>query len=715
MLSFSDGISRIVSESTTLTLSEISSNMKFSVENEIDEKINLLQSISDALIVIGYNQDGIRDYIDIIETHDSFGINNIAILGSNGIGIDANNEFIDISNEEYFHEVSLGNNVITDLTVSPVDGNECVIIALPIYVDGKFDGVIQGEFSLPEFSRTLRTSFDGAGYAFIVDSKGEMITENDNINSLTQDNLFLALNSANFHGDIDTDKIMDDLEKRGVVTVSYSIDGYTRVAQIRSILNTNWYFFIAIPDTVLLKDANAINEDLSLLILEISTLVIFVAGVIVLLQVRWSRNIKHALEYDELTGAYNLVKFKKEIYNILIENPNHEFTIVKLDMINFKAINEIYGFETGNKVIKALVDVGRDTKIPFFTQARVGADELLLFARADFFSNLEESSIYYEDVFKKALNTINQHDFKFRYGRYEIVKNEVDVDNIVNKVTMAHYFAKSKSGTCIVDYDDSFKRSVLKATELANKMHPAMDNKEFKMYLQPKINIKKNKVCAAEALVRWQESDGVMIYPNDFIPVFENNGFIVELDFYMLERVCEYLNNRISNNQIVVPISVNFSRLHLYKDDTIKKITEIIDKNKVPRKLIEIELTESASVDVEDKVALFQQELHNNDIKISLDDFGAGYSSYETLQKIEFDAIKIDRSFMIQLEENDKRKLVVRTIVEMINNMGMTSVTEGVETKEQLALLKEANCDIAQGYLFAKALPEDEFNDFLLK
>ncbi|OOB80060.1 MAG: hypothetical protein BEN19_06930 [Epulopiscium sp. Nuni2H_MBin003] len=299
------------------------------------------------------------------------------------------------------------------------------------------------------------------------------------------------------------------------------------------------------------------------------------------------------------------------------------------------------------------------------------------------------------------------------YGRYRIESDEKDVNSIISKVAMAHKYAKNHPDYKIFNYGIKLKEEMLEETKLTNKMEDALYNEEFKVFLQPKYSIADNTIVGAEALVRWIEKDGKMIFPDKFIPLFERNGFITRIDKYMLERVCMIIQEWITQGIPPICISVNFSRIHTNNPDFVEEIRDIISKYDIPTEYIEIELTESTILDKEnDMISIFEQ-FKNNNIMVAMDDFGSGYSSLGFLKNFALDVIKLDKSFLSYETDKEKGRVVIRNIVKMIQELGIKIVAEGVETKEQVDFLRGIGCDMAQGYFFARPLPTVQFNELL--
>ena len=216
-------------------------------------------------------------------------------------------------------------------------------------------------------------------------------------------------------------------------------------------------------------------------------------------------------------------------------------------------------------------------------------------------------------------------------------------------------------------------------------------------------------VAGAEALVRWIKPDGTMIYPNDFIPIFEKNGFVEKLDFFMLESICKYVRRLLDENRKVYPISINQSRYLLHNKAYVTMVQDILLKYEIPKDYVELELTETVFFLEREHMVNIMSKLKDINVMLSIDDFGSGFSSLNLLKDIPFDVLKIDRGFLDETATSKESKWILRKIVEMADGLGVKVVCEGVETKEQAEMLKEIGCHIAQGYLYAKPMPISEF------
>ena len=253
-----------------------------------------------------------------------------------------------------------------------------------------------------------------------------------------------------------------------------------------------------------------------------------------------------------------------------------------------------------------------------------------------------------------------------------------------------------------------------KQVEILTSMEKALLNHEFVIFLQPKVELKgKNNIVGAEALVRWIKSDGKIIPPMDFIPIFEKNGFVVNVDFCVYEQVCEFLSQRIKEGKKVVPVSVNVSRVHLEKEDFVERIDNLVTKYNIPRHLLEFELTENILFENADKAISVMNRLREMNFTVSMDDFGSGYSSLNLLKKLPVDVLKMDRGFLDNEEVKGNDEIVIKSIIEMAKKMQITVLCEGVETEKQAKFLQNAGCDLAQGYYFSRPVKVDEFKEML--
>ncbi len=689
------------------TLSEIASQQQFSLSNKISSDIASIKSIAYSLVVLGYERSDILDYLNVIESYYRY--DNITIMGSDKIGMVSSGQEVNFADNEFFDEILLGKTLMSLPQKSHYNNDIVVLVGTPIFEFGKIVGLVAAEFPISYFNEMLHPSFENKGYAFIVDDDGTIIARTENDRYISTTNLFDTLRKADYAEGIKYQNIIDSIVIGETGNFTFSIGDETRIIEYRPLSFTGWSVVLAIPEEVLNEDSSAILNEMHAFNIKLVIGGILTLFFILFLRASSVQAIKKAAYYDSLTGIPNLVKFKMEAAALLKKYPNEKFTIVNLDIVNFKAINDLYDFTIGDKVLKSIAETGKTVKDKKFVQCRIGRDDFLLFHTYEFFAELETTRFNYEAKFRSMLPEIENHFVSYRYGRYAIEDNNEDINSIVNKVLLAHSYAKHNTKDAICDYSDDFKTRLIKSTEITNKQKFALINKEFKMYLQPKCNLLDGTAVGAEALVRWQEKDGTMIFPNDFIPLFENNGFIIELDMYMLEQVCKTLARWKNEGFKSIPISVNFSRKHLDLENFAGKIEDIANRYKVDKGLIEIELTEGIFLENESVLRSILTDLHDRGFTLSMDDFGTGYSSLGLLHSLPVDVIKLDRSFVTKTEEAVRAAIIVESVAHMTKKLGIPTVAEGVETLAQVEFLQTIGCTTAQGYYYSKPIPVDEF------
>lgn len=297
-------------------------------------------------------------------------------------------------------------------------------------------------------------------------------------------------------------------------------------------------------------------------------------------------------------------------------------------------------------------------------------------------------------------------------GVYHAKQGE-KVTAILNNASFAYGQAK-KSHMSVNYFEPSVMAETLRAKKVATTIPEAIRNREFVAFYQPKVHMSTGELYGCEALVRWFK-DGVQIPPSDFVPVAEESGLITQLDRYMLEAVCRDLRTWLDKGIEPVPVSVNYSQMDFYSEDLIPATLEIIHKYAIPGKYLEIEITESSFLDNYHALEEFIEAMHQNGIRVSLDDFGTGYSSLNMIKHLDLDTIKLDKSFFDNLDkQNESDRVVLRSIADMFNQLHKTTISEGVETAEQINFAKEIGCDIIQGYYYDRPLSYEEFTKRLV-
>lgn len=415
---------------------------------------------------------------------------------------------------------------------------------------------------------------------------------------------------------------------------------------------------------------------------------------------------------DSELGVYNLSYFTRIVNEIIEEGNIGKYGACYFDMKRVSIINDQFGRKTGTNIMKKYVNQLAEQLEPDDLVCRFGGDNfLVLFKKYE----LEIVKNYMLGAEVRYGSEEEDTILVTAYvGFYMIPDGCKSATDIMDYMSMALQAARKSVETSFMVFFNEDLLEYNKRLRMIDTLFPkALKQEEFKVYYQPKVDLKDYQLIGAEALCRWVHN-GKVIPPGDFIPVLENSNAVCELDFYMLEHVCRDIRRWLDEGRSVVKVSVNLSRRHIRDEKLLKNILSIIDSNRVPHEYIELELTETTTdVDFEILKQLVT-DLRASGISTSVDDFGTGYSSLNVLREIPWNVLKVDKSFLPERDGVDEKKTaMLKFLIGLSKDMGYDCIVEGVETVEQLQLIKRNNCFLAQGYYFDKPLPVEEFEDRL--
>lgn len=399
-------------------------------------------------------------------------------------------------------------------------------------------------------------------------------------------------------------------------------------------------------------------------------------------------------------------KFRRNVLALLAAADKVAF--IQFDIRRFKIINDLYGEKFGDEVLDHIVNT---------LKHYCNENQYYLNLRSDVFMVVTESpDSDYPRRFIEGLDELlciyKNVTLRFSYGVYMAEDKTMELRRMEDRAAMARRTAKSGFSSNIVFYKEQFKDSLYNIKFIEENLRKAIEEHQFSMYLQPKYSISKNEIIGAEALVRWINPERGMIYPDQFIPIIEENGSIVQVDHYIWSRACMFIRKCIDAGIDSCPISVNVSRVHLRGDECPQILSDMVRVSRIPEKLLELEITETADdLQISRQTALLKE----HGFTLLMDDFGSGYSSLNVLLESPFDVIKLDKRFIENMMNSDKGRSILEHVLQMASNLDITVLAEGVETKEQVMLLKNIGCDQVQGYYYAKPMPEYDFFELLTK
>lgn len=411
--------------------------------------------------------------------------------------------------------------------------------------------------------------------------------------------------------------------------------------------------------------------------------------------------------HDQLTGLYNREGFFEYVRLTLDNDKENKWLIVCLDIKDFKLINDLFGVDRGDEILKRVAEVMLEESTGRSLFARISGDRFAMLIPKDAFK---------ESVFEtraKEICSMAENDvyrMHLHVGVYPVENKKLEVSIMCDRAFLAIQRIKTDYQQVISYYDSGLGNQQIKEKKMLAEFENALQAGQFKVYLQPQISVDQ-KLLGAEALVRWTHPTRGMISPGEFIPIFENAGLIYKLDRYVWEYCCARLKKWKQAGREDLHISVNISQKDLYFMDIYQVFTGLVEQYDINPKNLKLEITETALMsEIKQQLGLLEK-LRKYGFQIEIDDFGSGYSSLNTLKDIEVDVLKMDMGFLSETQHKDRSKTIMNMVFAMSKQLGIAVITEGVETYEQVQYLTEAGCDMFQGYYFAKPMAIENFED----
>lgn len=442
---------------------------------------------------------------------------------------------------------------------------------------------------------------------------------------------------------------------------------------------------------------------------------IIVIGVLIFLNISvytaGKRRINRLLYNDRITRGANQVYLQKWIGQT-VEKSKDTFCLVYLNLVKFKAINDFYGYEKGNELLKLIFDCIQDELVEQEQCSRMSADNYIIFMRYESTELLKERLKSIAAATNTRFNAGEEkyYHLTFSMGVYIMTDPSLGYSVMVDRANIARKNIENRSHSAveIAFYNEKDRMQFLREKEIEDQMEAALENGEFEVYLQPKLDLSQNEIEGAEALIRWNSPEKGLIPPVQFIDLFEKNGFIKKIDLFVFETICQHIKKWQDTGLPMLTISVNLSRLHFTEKNFLDEFDAIRKKYEVPARYLEFELTERTVFQETELLTDAMRSMREKGYSCSLDDFGSGYSSLNILKELPIDVIKLDRGFFIG-QYNEQSRVIIRAIINMAKELNLKIVAEGVDTPEQCSFLRESGCNMMQAFLYAKPMPIPRF------
>lgn len=692
------------------SLSEEAEENAALIEKEIDAKFGVLQSFANELSSTGDEIAEIRDMQSFVEVYN---FRRMGFVDFNGIAKTTDGFEKDLSFREFYQVGLKGESFITESLQETIgDSTEDMIniLSVPVYDNkGEIKGVLFATYLTEKFHEVIFSdSFQGEGYTYIVAGDGDVISSYGDGMQKEYDNIFIYTGDAAQYDDAIQEKVENDMREkisRVGIGVNEDNDKYFycyKPLEIES-ADMNWYIFSIEPKSVLDERMHPIMRDIQFLTVILICILVMANIIFLYYNVRRRQELFRLAYKDSITGGDNFSNFKEKAKKY----ENTEGYVIALDISEFKLVNNVCGNARGDEVLKVIWDVIMANCNDNEQAARVNADRFVIFW-------IESSKKTVTYRIEKLINEIEGISEQLSVPRlYPVigiraVEKLDDADKRYGEALRAKSLIKNRRDRHYAFYDEIDYDTIVENKNLENGFEKALADKKFEVWYQPKFNSHTGKIVGSEALIRWRADDGSLISPGRFIPLFEKNGNIIRLDEYVFREVCRQQKEWQKEGIQILPVSVNISRFSLYYSNVVEKYERIINYYDVDHKYVQIEITESAIIENTVIVELIQK-FHDAGFDILLDDFGSGYSSLASLNQMPFDTIKLDKS-LVDYVGNENGEKLLKFIVQLVQSLGMKITAEGVEYKEQLDFLENLNCDDIQGFYFSKPLMLADFS-----
>lgn len=690
------------------TLKEVSKQNVLVVQKEIEGDLNALTEIAEHISSHQSSEDDIMNVLEDVAYRYSF--KRMGFAREDGMARTTDDRVLDISEKAAFIASMQGENYIADLELDSLDGEEIIVFTAPVKNEDDIIGVIFATYRVESLREILAvSSFDGEGYTYIIQSDGSKVVDSVNPTSFqNMTNIFTSMEEADKRNHEVVQQLSQLLKtgNTGYVIFYNKIGKYMYVTPLGV---NDWFLADVVPVDFMESTSNYIIQRTYVLCAVLTIVCVIIAVVIVREEHRKKQEMQNLLYVDELTGGNTLAKFKLDVQKWIRTNIDSSAAIVEMDLDDFKLINELFGFEEGDNVLRSIWEAIQDNLGKDELSGRGFSDHFVMLLNYEKKKEIEERVLNItEQIQSRFMNKNSEYILNPVFGIYYLQKFDEDIDAILDCATLAHNYAKDDRNGVYKIYTDMMKEGILEKKQLSDQIENAYRNNEFVAYYQPKYDSKTQKLAGAEALIRWRRPNGQMVSPGLFIPLAEESGFVRKLDEYIFREVCIAQKRWLDQGLSIVPISVNLSRRHLENPEFIDEYKKILDESGVPIEYIQLEITESAILDKQDELIAIMDRLHKLGFIILMDDFGTGYSSLMMLKSVPVDVMKLDKSFVDDYNDA-KGEQIIRRVMQMAQDLNIEVTAEGVETEEQYEFLKSIDCNMIQGYYFARPMSEEEY------
>lgn len=701
-------------------LREQAQDQAVTMQDKLDSKFAILTGLATSFTrVDAENSEYIIQKLDFCAKKTDFEA--VMFADTEGNAYSNSGKQLIVADRWYFKQCMNQENALQRLKTGRVMEEPHFVIAVPVMMGEDVIGVLIGDYADEKFRQVFAETSDSdvCDESYICSADGDIIAAMRRETDDKQDkawpewsvdsNIYDQLNAA-------TGSTEDSIYLKATAgnmraggEMSYECYGEMRYAMFEPMDVNDWYILTILSQDKIHREVLA-SVRISYVMLGAVLLGIAAIVAYLFLQNRKddkrtkeeAERLRYILEHDDLTGLLSEKTFQRRTAERLTHARPEEYCIIYMDVYKFKLINELFGYEKGDELLKVIA-----AELQSLVEScnglcgRIGGDKFVLL--------LPNRKEIIQQFYTRKTRKLFPVDVYAHYGIYIVCNVGIPVATMIDCAQLAQKLVKGDYDNYVSFYNEQLKQQIIKEQKIVNSMAAALNNGEFVIYLQPQYNYRDGSISGAEALVRWNSPTGGLIPPGDFIPIFETNGFIVKLDENVWEQACRLLRQWLDAGRTPFPISVNVSRADLLRGSVADKLKALIDKYELTADLLRVEITESAYMDNPQQLIMEIQRIREYGFLVEMDDFGSGYSSLNMLKDVPINVLKTDLKFLDTEGIESRRDQILDSVIRMAHQIGLSVVAEGVETKEQADYLVRLDCEIMQGYYFSKPVPVYQF------
>ncbi len=711
---------RMVRQDAEATISEVAFQSSTHLRSSLHAELAALTA--QALYIATYENIQDPEIMSILRLEAlRSGFIRIGVVLPDGASVNSDGIDNNVFYRDYFQRSMKGEIVVSDVLQFAIDDvTPVIVLSVPIFKEGKgVIGVLRGTRSVNTYEQLINVStFDENGYTYLLKANGQPVLSG-NCPEFEQ---YLSNTAFAENPMARAEPALMDLAFRMMRYESDIIEirlgGRDFYLDFRPLGVNDWHIVTLVPSKLLLNSVSDLLRFTSLVILGMLTLFMVILIYYVVTRERKRKTLEQIAFLDPLTGLGNLEQMRYQTSSKLQELCDKGYCFILIDIDNFKLVNELIGYAKGSLVLKYVATILNQTINTNEYIARVENDRFALILNV---ANQEEFDQRIQRILDSlehihadpSLQLIEGITIVYSCGIYRIMDENLTLDALLARANLALGIAKRKRYSSYAYYDAALHLEMHQRKELEDRFATALWHGEFIIHLQPKYRVDTLALAGAEALIRWQHPTRGLLNPGQFIPYLEENGSIIQLDTFVFEQVCVLERRWMDEGYVPFPISVNVSQVHLLSPRLFANYDSIMQIHHIPKGVLELEITETAFSNNPDNIRHVVTRLKERGLLVSMDDFGTGYSTLNMLKDVEVDILKIDRKFLQEFEAGGKSETVIRHVLELAADLGMKVVAEGVESEAQMDFLKTVNCQLVQGFLFAKPMPVADFEKLL--